>query len=111
VSSNAVDHWGSVSAPHVDGDLAMLPKMFKAKTNDEAQAIALTKAALAEFFDFGDLQAQLNEMRDRAMLIEGEVSEEQIKAEAAKLAKNPAILVLARKRLEQRNEIAKRPRL
>ena len=58
----------------------MLPKIFKAKTNDVVRAIAPTKAGEAEFFDFGGLHAQLKEIHDPVMLIEGDLSEEQIEA-------------------------------
>ena len=58
----------------------MLPKIFKTKTNDVVRAIAPTKAGEAEFFDFGGLHAQLKELHDRVMLIEGDLSEEQIEA-------------------------------
>jgi len=58
----------------------MLPKIFKTKTNDVVRAIAPTKAGEAEFFDFGGLHAQLKEIHDRVMLIEGDLSEEQIEA-------------------------------
>jgi len=94
----------------------MLPKIFKAKTNDVVRAIALTKADEAEFFDFGGLHAQLKEIDDRVMSIEGDLSEEQIEAETAKilastkLAENPAILALARKRVGQGVTSKKKPR-
>jgi|GEM_PF-6380926 len=62
----------------------MLPKIFKTKTNDVVRAIAPTKAGEAEFFDFGGLHAQLKEIHDPVMLIEGDLGEEQIEAKLPK---------------------------
>src|SRR5215471_11471465 len=95
VSRDAVDHWSKIAALYADDDEPeKVCKIFKAKTNDTAKAIALVKAGEGEFFDFGGLQTRLTEIVDRAG---GNLTEEQIKAEAEKLAENPAIMTLARK--------------
>jgi hypothetical protein len=103
VSGRAVDFWSTVSAQIIyDVELTMLPKIFKAKTNDPAKAIALTRAGEADFFDFGGLQTLLGEVRDRGMLLEGEPRAEQVEVEADRLMLNPAFCAVAKKAAERK---------
>jgi hypothetical protein len=103
VSRDAVEYWSEIAAPYADDDQPeIVCKIFKAKTNDTGEAVALVEAGKAEFFDFGGFQANLREIVDR--LERDNASEKQIEAEAAKLAENPAVMALARKRVKQRNK-------
>lgn len=108
-SNDAIDYWTTMSAPYArDEDPEITCRVFKANTNDLREAVDLVKTSKAEFVDYGGLQAALEEIGEQVG--DEPLSEARIRADAEKLAENPAILALARKRLEQRNEIAKKRR-